>query len=216
MQDQVRSAAVTETKADAQGTHEPSQPLHAGRRRKDASIAFEAAITGAACRLPGAQSLDALWNLIASGRDSLRTAPPQRYEDLRLTPRYIEAIKEIGHDWGGFVDGVDEFDPTVFGMNYRDACAADPQQRMLLEVAWEALENACEAPDRLAGSRTGVFVGISGVDYVLFQGAFDPYGELVNPYSSPGAAHSIAANRISYALDLHGPSFAVDTQQFSM
>ena len=199
------------TTIETPGNFRPLLPALASEISGGGSVALQAAITGAACRLPGAQSLDELWQLIASGRDSLSTSTEQRYEALRLTPRYIEAIKEIGHDRGGFIDGVNAFDPTVFGMNYRDACAADPQQRLLLEVAWEALENACEAPDRLAGSRTGVFVGISSFDYAMFQAAFDPYGEHVNPYSSPGAAHSIAANRISYALDLHGPSIAIDT-----
>ena len=212
MQDQVISdQTAADAKAEAQGSYGASQPMLAGCSGGDGSIALQAAITGAACRLPGARSLDALWQMIASGRDSLGTAPERRYEELRLTPRYIEEVKQIGHDRGGFIDGIDEFDPTVFGMNYRDACAADPQQRLLLEVVWEALENACEAPDQLAGSRTGVFVGISTFDYTMFQAAFDPYGKLINPYSAPGVAHSIAANRISYVLDLHGPSFAVDT-----
>ena len=88
---------------------------------------------------------------------------------------------------------------------------ADPQHRLLLEVVWEALENACEAPERLAGTRTGVFVGLSSVDYAMFHAAMDPYGSLVTPLSTPGAAHCIAANRISHMFDLHGPSLATDT-----
>lgn len=198
-------------RAELRGGAGSAQPGTAGRVAPSNATTLQAAITGAACRLPGARSLEELWELIASGRDSLGKAPPARYEELRLTPKYIESVKKNGHDHGGFIEGIDEFDPTVFGMNYRDSCAADPQQRLLMEVAWEALENACEAPDRVAGSRTGVFVGVSTFDYALFQGAFDPYGELINPYSGPGAAHSIVANRISYTLDLHGPSFAIDT-----
>ena len=187
------------------------QSFPADHLGKSEPVQFQAAITGAACRLPGANDLDALWDLVASGRDSLSNSPPNRFAELRLTPKYIDEIMTIGHNWGGFVEALDAFDPTVFGMNFRDACAADPQQRLLMEVVWQALEDACEAPDRLAGSRTGVFTGISCMDYALVQGAFDPYGATVNPYSAPGSAHSIAANRISYALDLHGPSFAVDT-----
>ncbi len=180
-------------------------------RRGTHAIGFRAAITGASCRLPGANTVEEFWSLLRDVRHGLGPSPEGRYEALELTPEYIESLEAIGHHWGGFLDGVELFDPHVFGMSHAEASTADPQHRILMEVVWEALERACEAPDRLAGSNIGVFVGMSGFDYAMFQAAFDPYGELVTPFSVPGAAHSIAANRISYLLDLKGPSLAVDT-----
>ena len=174
------------------------------------AVAVRAAITGAGCRFPGAANLDEFWALIRSRRHGLRHSPPGRYEAIELTPEYIQSL-EVGRQWGGFIDNLDLFDPLVFGMSRAEANSLDPQHRMLLEVVWEALENACEAPHQLAGSRTGVFVGLSSVDFAMYFSAFDPYGAAVTPLSITGGAHSIAANRISYLLDLRGPSLAVDT-----
>jgi acyl transferase domain-containing protein/acetylornithine/succinyldiaminopimelate/putrescine aminotransferase/predicted amino acid dehydrogenase len=175
------------------------------------AVAVRAAITGAACRFPGAANLDEFWALVKSRRHGLRQSPPGRYEALELTPEYIKSLEETGHQWGGYIDNPDLFDPLVFGVSRAEANSMDPQHRLLLEVVWEALENACEAPHLLAGSRTGVFVGLSSIDYAMYLSAFDPYGASVTPLSITGVAHSIAANRISYLLDLRGPSLAVDT-----
>ena len=109
---------------------------------------------------------------------------------------------------GAFLDGIDLFDPQLFNISSREAARIDPQQRLLLEVAWEALERAGQAPDRLGGSRTGVFVGISSSDYSRIQ-LTRP--DLVDAFAATGNALSIAANRISYTLDLRGPSLAIDT-----
>ena len=109
---------------------------------------------------------------------------------------------------GGFLKNVDGFDAHFFGISPREAAQIDPQQRLLLEVAWEAIENAGYAPDRLGGTRTGVFVGISNSDYAQLQ--FDADGS-PDAYAGTGSALSIAANRLSYLLDLRGPSMAVDT-----
>jgi acyl transferase domain-containing protein len=110
--------------------------------------------------------------------------------------------------FGGFLAGVDAFDAAFFSISPREASRMDPQQRLLLEVAWEALEHAGIAPDSLRGTPTGVFVGISTSDYSLRQ-LSDP--SLIDAYAGTGNAHSVAANRISYLLDLRGPSLAVDT-----
>ena len=166
------------------------------------AVAVRAAITGAACRFPGAANLDEFWALVKSRRHGLRQSPPGRYEALELTPEYIKSLEETGHQWGGYIDNPDLFDPLVFGVSRAEANSMDPQHRLLLEVVWEALENACEAPHLLAGSRTGVFVGLSSIDYAMYLSAFDPYGASVTPLSITGVAHSIAANRISYLLDL--------------
>jgi len=110
--------------------------------------------------------------------------------------------------WCGLLDGIAEFDHEFFGVSPREATHMDPQQRLLLEVAWQALEHAGHAPDRLRGSDTGVFVGISSDDYSrLYADDF----ALLEAYSGTGNALSVAANRISYFLDLRGPSWVVDT-----
>jgi acyl transferase domain-containing protein/acyl carrier protein len=110
--------------------------------------------------------------------------------------------------WGGFLPGLDRFEPSFFGISPREAATLDPQQRLFLEVACEALEDAGQLAPRLAGSRTGVYVGTHTNDYswMLFCDA-----SALDAYSSTGTAHSIVANRLSYVLDLRGPSVAIDT-----
>ena len=112
--------------------------------------------------------------------------------------------------WGGFLDGLDQFDAAFFGISPREASLMDPQQRLLLETAWEAFEAAGHSADRLAGSETGVFVGAHShsSDYYLLQLA---QAQGIESHMSTGSAHSILANRISYLLDLRGPSMAIDT-----
>ena len=112
--------------------------------------------------------------------------------------------------WGGFVEGIDRFDPHFFGISPREAARMDPQQRLLLEVAWEGLEDAGLRLDRISGSRTAVFVGISSFDYSVLETSFRDRGE-IDVYSNTGGSLSIAANRISYCFDFRGPSAAVDT-----
>ena len=110
--------------------------------------------------------------------------------------------------WGGFLEGIDLFDPQFFGISPREAANMDPQQRLLLETAWEALEYAGQSPDALQGSQTGVFIGISNYDYshLLFT-----HSDGASTYAGTGNALSIAANRLSYFLDFRGPSLAIDT-----
>ncbi len=154
------------------------------------------AIVGMSCRLPGADGLDAYWDLLVEGRDAVGPPPPGRRDHLRTEAGYLSAV--------------DGFDAEFFGVPAREARSMDPQQRLLLEVAWEALEHAGIPADRVRGSSAGVFVGIHShsSDYHLLQLATP--GE-VDPYGSTGAAHSIVANRLSYWLDLRGPSMAIDT-----
>ena len=110
--------------------------------------------------------------------------------------------------WGGFVEHADAFDAAFFGIAPREAACMDPQHRWLLETAWEAIEDAGLPPARLAGSRTGVFVGISHSDYPALHRRDS---SSIDRYTNIGSALSIAANRLSYLLDLRGPSLAVDT-----
>ncbi|HYH79591.1 MAG TPA: beta-ketoacyl synthase N-terminal-like domain-containing protein, partial [Longimicrobium sp.] len=166
------------------------------------------AIVGVGCRFPGADGPEAFWRLLEDGVDAVREVPADRWDLDRLYDPDPAVPGKMTTRWGGFLDAVDRFDAEFFSISPREAARMDPQQRLLLEVAWEALEDAGIDPGRLAGSQTGVFVGISGSDYGQRQFT-DP--ALSDAYAGTGGALSIAANRISYVLDLRGPSLAVDT-----
>ena len=149
------------------------------------------AIVGMGCRFPGANDPEQFWQLLKNGKEAISRGD-----------------RWGGETWGGFIDDVDKFDPQFFGITPREAQSIDPQQRLFLEVSWSALENAGVADRSLAGSNTGVFVGISSSDYSQLRLR---YGADIDAYLGTGNAHSIAANRLSYLLDLKGPSMAVDT-----
>ncbi|MGP1384403.1 MAG: aminotransferase class III-fold pyridoxal phosphate-dependent enzyme [Thainema sp.] len=172
------------------------------------------AIVGLSCRFPGADSPDAFWHLLQQGQDAVTRIPHDRQNpDLAgdsgasLNPAFSDQTNSFKADWGGFLSEIDQFDADFFGISPREAEQIDPQQRLLLEVTWEGLEQAAIAPSTLAGSNTGVFIGISHSDY---RHALQQQGT-PNPYSGTGTALCIAANRISYRLNLRGPSLAVDT-----
>ncbi|MDF5730186.1 MAG: type I polyketide synthase, partial [Rhizonema sp. PD38] len=159
------------------------------------------AIIGVGCRFPGAKDPQTFWQLLHDGVDAIKEVPPSRWEN-------IAESEKIYTRWGGFLEQVDQFDSQFFGIAPREAELMDPQQRLLLEVSWEALENAGQTQQQLAGSQTGVFIGISNFDYSRLQ--FN-HAVATDPYCGTGNAFSIAANRLSYVLDLRGPSWAVDT-----
>ena len=166
------------------------------------------AVVGLGLRFPGAENPEEFWQLLRDGIDAIREVPSDRWDQDSFYDADPSASGKTVTRWGGFLDRVDLFDPQFFGISPREAARMDPQQRLLLEVSWEALENAGLAVDKLAGTLTGVFVGISSYDYSSFQFE-DPHN--IDAYSGTGNAHSIAANRLSYLLDLRGPSMAVDT-----
>ncbi|MFN8433384.1 MAG: amino acid adenylation domain-containing protein [Anaerolineales bacterium] len=165
------------------------------------------AIIGMSCRFPKAANPQAFWDLLRNGVDAVSEVPADRW-DVDAFYSSDSASGKVTSRWGGFLENVDLFDTHFFGISPREATRMDPQQRLLLEVSWEALENAFIPPASLAGTRTGVFVGISSNDYSRLQ--FDD-AEKIDAYAGTGNAHSIAANRLSYFFDLRGPSMAVDT-----
>jgi acyl transferase domain-containing protein/NADPH:quinone reductase-like Zn-dependent oxidoreductase/acyl carrier protein len=176
--------------------------------RAEGSGAFPIAVIGAACRFPGAGDLAEFWSLLRSGTDAIGPMPEQRWDVAgSFHPDPARPGKTYTRE-GGFIADIDKFDAGFFGISPREARRIDPQQRILLELTWDAMENAGIVPARLAGSQTGVFIGISFSDYAALQRE-DP--EHVDAYVMSGSAVSNAANRISYIFDLHGPSFAVDT-----
>ena len=166
------------------------------------------AIVGMACRFPGAPNLDAFWELLREGRDAIVEVPSDRWDIADWFDPDPSVSGKMATRWGGFVDDVDRFDADFFGISAREAEAMDPQQRLLLQLAWHALEEAGVVASTLRGSRTGVFVGISGNDYARLQAGTPA---LAAPHACTGNALSIAANRLSYFLDLKGPSVAIDT-----
>ncbi|HXM58141.1 MAG TPA: SDR family NAD(P)-dependent oxidoreductase [Candidatus Dormibacteraeota bacterium] len=158
------------------------------------------AVVGIGCRLPGARGPEGLWRLLVEGRDAVGEVPPGRWSD--------ELAADDPVRLGGFLDDVAGFDARFFRIPADEATRMDPQQRMLLETSWEALEDAGWLGADLRRSSTGVFVGISGNEYAWRQ--VGDAGD-AHALTATGNALSIAANRLSYLLDLRGPSLAVDT-----
>jgi acyl transferase domain-containing protein len=169
------------------------------------------AIIGIGCRFPSQAVSPALfWRLLVDGVDTIREIPPDRFDLSDVYDSDPSVPGKTYSRWGAFVDGIDQFDPGFFGFSRREAVRIDPQHRMLLETAWEAFEDARLPAERLAGSATGVFVGISTHDYPDIQ-AYPGNRALIDAHTNSGGAVSIASNRISYVYDLRGPSFSVDT-----
>ncbi len=175
-----------------------------------ASPAEPLAIVGYACRLPGGiTDGTSYWQLLEERRDAVTEIPEDRWSHLAYSSGPGKNGKSASR-WGGFLDKIDQFEPGLFGISPREAQYIDPQQRLLLETTAEALEHAGIPAESLAGSRTGVFVGISTGDYGQIQRDRQSQRGL-SAFTAQGSSLSIAANRISYCLDLRGPSFIVDT-----
>lgn len=168
------------------------------------------AVVGVGCRLPGGiVNLDGLWQALLRGADLIGEIPSSRFEADRFVDDAVPRPDRSYTRAGGFLDGdITAFDAAYFGISPKEAATMDPQQRLLLEMAVEALDDAGIDPAVLAGTDTGVFIGISDPGYGTMQ-ALEPGG--LGPYSMSGAALSIAANRLSHFFDLRGPSMSIDT-----
>ncbi|MBV9488723.1 MAG: SDR family NAD(P)-dependent oxidoreductase, partial [Verrucomicrobia bacterium] len=167
------------------------------------------AVVGLSCRLPGAPNAEAFWDLLASGRDAITEVPRDRWDVDAYYDPDPEAPGKIYTRNGGFLEQVDQFDAGFFQISPREAVSLDPQHRLLLELSWEALESGATDPDKLQGSRSGVYVGLCSSDYAELLELTGP--QSVDAYWATGTAHSTAAGRISYLLGLQGPSVAIDT-----
>ena len=165
------------------------------------------AIIGMACRFPRANSPEEFWALLRDGVDAVSEVPPDRWDADQFYSSMPNTPRKMVTRWGGFLDNIDQFDASFFRISPREAERMDPQQRFMLEVTWEALEDAGLPPKGLAGSSTGVFIGLSSSDYSRLRSDLNA----CDPYMPTGNAASIAANRISFFFDLRGPSFVVDT-----
>ncbi|MHB9854567.1 type I polyketide synthase [Streptomyces krungchingensis] len=168
------------------------------------------ALVGIGCRYPGGvDGPEAFWHVLRDGVDVIGEIPPERWG-----PEYISedgSAPGTGYcRYAGVLPGLDRFDADFFGISFREAREMDPQQRLLLEVSWEALEHAGLTKPQLAGSRTGVFFGMLGMDYTLLHSKTRGV-KAIDPYYASGKEFSFAPGRVAYTLGLHGPALAVNT-----
>ncbi|WP_186400374.1 non-ribosomal peptide synthetase [Stappia sp. P2PMeth1] len=195
---------------------EPAQPVPVPRQSARETLAplrdeplpdDPVVIVGLSCAFPLARNADAFWQNLVSARDCITRIPPDRWDwqEVDGDPKADPGKTNI--HWGGFIDGVFEFDPLFFSISPREAKLMDPQQRLMMMHAWNAIEDAGHSPRDLAGRKVGVFVGTSSSGYRELIGE-DTGGE---GYVATGAVPSVGPNRISYFLDLHGPSEPVET-----
>ncbi|MER5377696.1 SDR family NAD(P)-dependent oxidoreductase [Streptomyces sp. NPDC002553] len=199
--DEDAGAEDTRTSADA--------GAGAAAASSDADDEDAVAVVGIGCRLPAnVRGPDAFWERLLAGADLVGQVPEERWRDFAGTASDVTALMEATTRWGAFLDDVAGFDTKFFGIAPHEAEVMDPQQRLLLEVACEALDHAGTPAHSLRATSTGVFVGLSALEYGQLTTS-DP--ARLTPWTSTGAAGSIAANRVSYSLDLRGPSITVDS-----
>lgn len=166
------------------------------------------AVVGIACRFPKADSVQAFWRVLDEGVDAITEIPASRWPTEGFYDSGSAVSGKSCSRWGGFVEGIDQFDAHFFGISPREAVGMDPQQRLLLHTAWHALEDAGIRPDALTGSDTGVFIGAMTRDYELLQVT---QRAPLDAYFGTGSQSSILANRLSYLWGLQGPSWVVET-----
>lgn len=166
------------------------------------------AIVGIASRFPSADGPAEFWNNLCSGVDAVTTIPPERWDCDALYDENPLAVGKMNTRRGGFLRDIENFDARFFGIQAREATRMDPAHRVLLELSWEAFEDAGVVPSSLSGASIGVYIGISGSDYAQLQ-----FGDetLSDPYAGVGCALTNAASRISHFHNLRGPALAVDT-----
>ncbi|MGW8698201.1 non-ribosomal peptide synthetase/type I polyketide synthase [Streptomyces eurythermus] len=169
------------------------------------------AVIGMACRLPGgASDHRTFWRNLIEGKDCLSPTPADRYDVASLGSGDRAKPGRLIGTRGGYIDGFDEFDPEFFGISPREAAHMDPQQRKLLEVAWEALEDGGQKPALLAGRPVGVYVGAFTLDYKILQFSDLGFGTLA-AHTPTGTMMTMVSNRISHCFDFRGPSLSIDT-----
>lgn len=167
------------------------------------------AIVGIGCRFPGGiDSLDGLWKVLSEGTDVVTSIPGERFDLGRYWHPDRKAPGRTCTTSAGIVGDLTQFDATFFGMSPKEAEALDPQQRMVLEMAWEAFEDAGIPPSSVAGTKAAVYVGAASTDMGMIRS--DDMA-VTGPYGMTGTSLSIIANRLSYFFDLHGPSMTIDT-----
>ncbi len=168
------------------------------------------AIVGMACRFPGAPTPEQFWEMSINGKDRITTIPKDRWDPHEYYDPIPGKVGKIVTTQGGFIDNVRSFDAEFFGISPKEARSMDPQQRLLLELTWEALERSAIAPDSLYGKRTGVFLGLSNLEYAsLIRQTGDI--SCIDSHFGTGNSASIAAGRVAYVFGFNGPTMTIDT-----
>jgi acyl transferase domain-containing protein/acyl carrier protein/SAM-dependent methyltransferase len=197
-------AAATAPVTDTGSAARSASPRHAVSRPVHEPIA----IVGIAGVMPQSEDLDAWWEHLKNGQDLITVIPEDRWhwEDYYGDP--AKEVNKSNSKWGGFMKEVDKFDPLFFGISPREAQMMDPQQRIFLETVWKAIEDSGQKVSELAGTRTGLFVGVGSNDYI---DVLRSQPVALDGYTASGNSHSVLANRVSFLLDLRGPSAPIDT-----
>ncbi|CDO30784.1 type I polyketide synthase [Mycolicibacterium porcinum] len=183
----------------------PAPQLVSATTRTDDPIA----VVAVSCRFPGAPNPEAFWDVLSGGVDAIREVPEERFDIDEFFDEDPDAPGKTYTRYGGFLDGIDGFDPEFFGISPREAVWIEPQQRLVLETVWEGLERAGHSPEALRGSRTGVFVGVAANEYAHLLSS-EPI-EKIEPHFITGNALNAISGRVAFALGLEGPAVAVDT-----
>ncbi|GAX60236.1 beta-ketoacyl synthase, partial [Candidatus Scalindua japonica] len=160
-------------------------------------------------RMPGSSNLEEFWKNLEGGKDLISEIPADRWDWRAYYGDPQKEVNKTNIKWGGFIDDVDKFDPMFFGISPMEAELMDPQQRLFMECVWETIEDAGYKPSDLSGTKTGLYVGVASSDYASI--IHEQEGREIEAHMSTGLAHSVLANRISYMLNLHGPSEPIDT-----
>lgn len=166
------------------------------------------AIIGMACRVPGADTPSQFWDNLVAGKCSISEVPADRFDWHAYFAESADGANKSISKWGGFLDDVARFDAAFFGISPREAECIDPQQRIMLELAWQCIEASGYIPGQLYGSNIGVYIGACNFDYKTLQ---EQAGRVVEGHFSTGNANSIIPNRLSYFFNFTGPSLAIDT-----
>lgn len=166
----------------------------------------DVAIVGISCRAPGADSIAAFWSMLQNCRSGIGDIPADRWDIQKYYDADPMKPGKMNTKKGGYIHNIREFDAAFFNISPKEAESIDPQQRLMLEMTWEALEDAGILPEDIKGSKTGVFIGSCSNDFstMVFNHATD------HPYAGTGTTNCIIANRLSYAFDLRGPSMSYD------
>ncbi len=167
------------------------------------------AIVAVSCRFPGAPNPEAFWDVLSGGVDAIREVPEDRFDIDEFYDPDPDTAGKTYTRFGGFLDGIDGFDPEFFGISPREAVWIEPQQRLMLETVWEGLERAGYAPSALRGSRTGIFAGVAANEYAHLLSAESI--DKIEPYFITGNALNAISGRVAFALGFEGPAVAVDT-----
>lgn len=183
-------------------------PTHSRKKKTDSDGSI--AIIGMSCRFPGAPNLNAFWDLLVSSRDPIKEVPRDRWNIDDYYDPDPDAPGKMSSRFGGFLEAIDQFDAQFFSISPKEAETLDPQQRILMETTWQALENAAISQEKIKGTKASIYVGVSNSDYGNLLSGKEKTSEF-NAYQLTGNVLSATAGRLAYFLDVHGQCMAIDT-----